>query len=107
MFSNFTEEARNIIVLAKQEMKKLKHPYVGSEHLLLAILKDENNISNTLKKYNLDNQTSFLVFTYVSFSSTISILLFSSSILRISLNCAAVSPFSNASRSISQSVSSP
>ena len=54
MFSNFTEEARNIIVLAKQEMKKLKHPYVGSEHLLLAILKDENNISNTLKNYNLD-----------------------------------------------------
>jgi len=54
MFSNFTEEARNIIVLAKQEMKKLKHPYVGSEHLLLAILKDDNNISNTLKSYNLD-----------------------------------------------------
>ena len=54
MFSNFTEEARNIIVLAKQEMKKLKHPYVGSEHLLLAILKDENNVSNTLKNYNLD-----------------------------------------------------
>lgn len=54
MFSNFTEEARNIIVLAKQEMKKLKHPYVGSEHLLLAILKDENNVSETLKNYNLD-----------------------------------------------------
>ena len=54
MFSNFTEEARNIIVLAKQEMKKLKHPYVGSEHLLLAILKDENNVSTTLKNYNLD-----------------------------------------------------
>ena len=54
MFSNFTEEARNIIVLAKQEMKKLKHPYVGSEHLLLAILKDDNSISDALKKYNLD-----------------------------------------------------
>lgn len=54
MFSNFTEEARNIIVLAKQEMKKLKHPYVGSEHLLLAILKDDNNVSNTLKRYDLD-----------------------------------------------------
>ena len=54
MFSNFTEEARNIIVLSKQEMKKLKHPYVGSEHLLLAILKDDNNVSNTLKRYDLD-----------------------------------------------------
>ena len=42
MFGNFTEEARNIIVVAKEEMTKLKHPYVGSEHLLLAILKTNN-----------------------------------------------------------------
>lgn len=54
MFSNFTEEARKIIVKAKEEMKSLKHPYVGSEHLLLAILKDDNIVSNTLKEYNLD-----------------------------------------------------
>ena len=54
MFSNFTEEARNVIVKAKLEMKKLKHPYVGSEHLLLAILKEENNVSKILKEYNLD-----------------------------------------------------
>ena len=36
MFSNFEEDARQIIVNAKDEMKKLKHPYVGSEHILLA-----------------------------------------------------------------------
>ena len=53
MFSNFEEEARNVIVNAKIEMKKLKHPYVGSEHLLLAILKDKNSVSNKLKEYNL------------------------------------------------------
>lgn len=53
MFSNFEEETRNIIVNAKVEMKKLKHPYVGSEHLLLAILKDDNNVSKKLKEYNL------------------------------------------------------
>lgn len=53
MFSNFEEEARNIIVNAKSEMKKLKHPYVGSEHLLLAILKEDNNVSRKLKEYNL------------------------------------------------------
>lgn len=57
MFNNFTEEARNIIVSAKIERKKLKHPYVGSEHLLLAILKDNNSISKKLKEYdvNYDN----------------------------------------------------
>ena len=54
MFGNFTEEARNILVNAKKEMSKLKHPYVGSEHLLLAILKQENTVSRTLKEYNLD-----------------------------------------------------
>lgn len=54
MFGNFTEEARRILVAAKIEMKELKHPYVGSEHLLLAILKDENNISKKLKQYGLD-----------------------------------------------------
>lgn len=54
MFGNFTEEARKILVNAKLEMFNLKHPYVGSEHLLLAILKSENNVSKKLKKYNLD-----------------------------------------------------
>ena len=45
--------ARQIIVNAKDEMKKLKHPYVGSEHLLLAILKGNNHISKKLKEFNL------------------------------------------------------
>ncbi len=53
MFGNFTEEARGIIVRAKKEMYNLKHPYVGSEHLLLAILKDNNEISKKLKKFGI------------------------------------------------------
>ena len=53
MFGNFTEEARGIIVRAKKEMYELKHPYVGSEHLLLAILKDNNEISKKLKEFDL------------------------------------------------------
>jgi len=53
MFGNFNEDARQIIMRAKKEMKELKHPYVGSEHLLLAILKEENNISKKLKEYDL------------------------------------------------------
>lgn len=54
MYNSFTEEARKILIVAKEEMKKLKHPYVGSEHLLLAILKDNNEISERLKEYDLD-----------------------------------------------------
>ena len=51
MFSKFTEEARKVLIRAKKEMTELKHPYVGSEHLLLAILKDKN--SSITKKLNL------------------------------------------------------
>lgn len=55
MFSKFTEEARKVLIEAKKEMSELKHPYVGSEHLLLAILKNKNsNLSKKLKEYNLD-----------------------------------------------------
>lgn len=54
MYNSFTEEARKILMSAKIEMKELKHPYVGSEHLLLAILKDKNDISDRLKDYDLD-----------------------------------------------------
>jgi len=54
MYNSFTEEARKILMAAKEEMKKLKHPYVGSEHLLLSILKDKNEISEKLKEYELD-----------------------------------------------------
>ena len=57
MFGQFTEETRKILVNAKVEMKELKHPYVGSEHLLLAILKDKNNVSKKLKQYKLDYDT--------------------------------------------------
>lgn len=57
MFGNFEEEARKILVNAKKEMYELKHPYISSEHLLLSILKTESEISNKLKKHNLDYQT--------------------------------------------------
>ena len=55
MFSKFTEEARKVLVEAKKEMNDLKHPYIGSEHLLLAILKNKNSdLSKRLKDYNLE-----------------------------------------------------
>lgn len=53
MFHNFSEEARKIMSIAKQEMINLKHPYVGSEHLLLALLKRKNAVADRLKEYYL------------------------------------------------------
>ena len=57
MFGNFTQEARKILIGAKKEMSELRHPYVGSEHMLLSILKNDNKISKKLKECNLDYST--------------------------------------------------
>lgn len=49
MSSFFDEDSQKIIINAKREMLELKHPYVGSEHLLLAILKNTSlNITKML-----------------------------------------------------------
>ena len=53
MFGNFTEDARKVLINARKEMYELKHPYIGSEHLLLAILKDKNSVSKKLEQYKL------------------------------------------------------
>ena len=53
MFSKFSEDAQKSLIVAKNEMTKLKHPYVGSEHLILAILSNDK-LSITKKLNNLD-----------------------------------------------------
>lgn len=53
MFNRFNEEVKKIIALSKQELNKLHHPYLGSEHLMLAILKNDNKVSKILKQYNI------------------------------------------------------
>ena len=53
MYNSFDELARKVLITAKEEMYNLKHPYVGSEHLLLSILKNKNEISNKLKEFGL------------------------------------------------------
>ena len=38
MLGNFNEEAQMVLNDAKKEMDLLKHPYVGSEHLVLSVI---------------------------------------------------------------------
>ena len=42
MFSKFDEEAKKVLLNMQKEMVSLKHPYIGSEHLLLSLLKYGN-----------------------------------------------------------------
>ena len=48
----FNKSVCRILEIAEQEMLNCHHPYVGTEHLLLALLKN-NNISEICIKYNL------------------------------------------------------
>jgi len=54
MFQKFDEEAQKVLKIAKKEMQELKHEYVGTEHLMLGILKCNNSISKMLNKYNVN-----------------------------------------------------
>lgn len=40
MFERFTADSRRVVVLAQEEARMLHHNYIGSEHLLLALIKD-------------------------------------------------------------------
>lgn len=53
MFLKFDEEVRKILLGAKKEMQLFKHPYIGTEHLILSIIKRSNFVANLLKEYNV------------------------------------------------------
>ena len=54
MFSKFDEDSQKVLLMAKKEMMDLKHPYVGSEHLLLAILHNTDlAITQVLSEYKI------------------------------------------------------
>jgi ATP-dependent Clp protease ATP-binding subunit ClpC len=44
VFERFTERARQVVVLAQDEARTLRHNYIGTEHLLLGLLREEEGI---------------------------------------------------------------
>src|SRR3989440_2053519 len=45
MFERFTERARQVVVLAQEEARTLKHNYIGTEHILLGLLREEEGVA--------------------------------------------------------------
>ncbi len=45
MFERFTERARQVVVLAQDEARALKHNYIGTEHILLGLLREEKGLA--------------------------------------------------------------
>jgi ATP-dependent Clp protease ATP-binding subunit ClpA len=45
MFERFTERARQVVVLAQDEARGLRHNYIGTEHVLLGLLREDEGLA--------------------------------------------------------------
>ena len=55
MFSRFTERAQQVLVLAQEEAKRLNHNFIGTEHLLLGLVREGSGIAaRALQNMNVD-----------------------------------------------------
>ena len=45
MFERFTERARQVVVLAQDESRSFRHNYIGTEHILLGLLREEEGLA--------------------------------------------------------------
>lgn len=48
MFKRFTERARKVIILAREEAERFRNDYLGTEHILMGIIKDGGGIAVTV-----------------------------------------------------------
>src|SRR5436309_12959914 len=54
MFERFTDRARRAIILAQEETKRLRHDAVGTEHILLRLIRDGEGVgANALESLNI------------------------------------------------------
>lgn len=57
MFERFTDRARRVVVLAQEEARLLQHNYIGTEHLLLGLLTEQQGIAGqTLTALDIDSE---------------------------------------------------
>jgi ATP-dependent Clp protease ATP-binding subunit ClpA len=45
VFERFTERARHVVVFAQEEARAFKHNYIGTEHILLGLLREEEGVA--------------------------------------------------------------
>ena len=55
MFDKFTDRARKVIALARQEAERLSNDYIGTEHVLMGLIKEGSGVAaNILENLNID-----------------------------------------------------
>jgi len=45
VFERFTERARQVVVLAQDEARTLRHHYIGTEHVLLGLVREDKGLA--------------------------------------------------------------
>src|SRR5436305_10144845 len=45
MFERFTDRARRVVVLAQEEARLLGHSYIGTEHILLGLISEQEGVA--------------------------------------------------------------
>ncbi|MED5322717.1 MAG: Clp protease N-terminal domain-containing protein, partial [Planctomycetota bacterium] len=54
MFERFTDRARKVMSLAQQEAQRFNHEYIGTEHVLLGLVKEGSGVgANVLKRLSI------------------------------------------------------
>jgi len=55
MYERFTDRARKVMQLANQEAQRFNHEYIGTEHILLGLVKEDSGVvANVLKNLDID-----------------------------------------------------
>ena len=55
MFDKFTDRARKVMALAREEAKRFNHEYIGTEHILLGLVKEGSGVAaNVLQNLDID-----------------------------------------------------
>ncbi len=58
MFGQFTEKARRVVIHAQEEARRMGHNFVGTEHLLLGLIREQNSLpAKVLQSIGLDLDT--------------------------------------------------
>ena len=57
-WERFTQRARRVLSLAQEEAERLNHSYIGSEHVLIGLLREEGGVAGkVLRELGLEEAT--------------------------------------------------
>lgn len=50
MFERFTDKARKVMAIANEQVKLFNHQYIGTEHIFLALIKEDDSTGTAVLK---------------------------------------------------------